>query len=94
MMAERFGGKFMPSGYKGPIVRQGLGLYERPMALTLEARAEERSKANAQRRGQMEQLGITVPTGFSTDHPRARAVVNKGLERSDPSMRPALTIEE
>lgn len=39
--AERYAGTLMPVGSKGNIVRRQMMLVERPMALTLEARAED-----------------------------------------------------
>lgn len=44
--AARFPGRFMPAGYKGHIIRGGQGLYERPKALSDEARAEEIAAAH------------------------------------------------
>jgi len=39
--ADRHPGRFMPAGHKGSIVRGGQMLMERPMELSLEARAED-----------------------------------------------------
>ena len=46
--AERHPGRFMPADYKGPIIRGGMRLEERPELLTIEALEEERSKATRQ----------------------------------------------
>jgi hypothetical protein len=47
VMAERYPGKFVDEGVRGPIMRDGLMLMERPMELTREAMAEERMAARA-----------------------------------------------
>jgi hypothetical protein len=67
---EGFAGRFMPDGHKGPIQRGGLELCERPMALSLESRREDRQNANAQRRHNRQQFGLpSVPEGFDDSHP-------------------------
>jgi hypothetical protein len=74
--------QFMPEGYKGPIERGGLVLMERPIELTMEARAEAERDAREVVRVKEEQLGMT-PTGTLTrEHPSARAntYVNRGYE--------------
>lgn len=72
--AERHAGYFMPPDYKGPIIRDGLMLMERPMSLTLEARAEDREKANLQKHGARKQFGIQgLSQSFSAETPGARA---------------------
>lgn len=72
--AERHEGYFMPAGYKGPIIRDGLILEERPKSLSDEARAEEREKAAAQKRGARAQFGIQgLPDSMSTRTPGAVA---------------------
>lgn len=71
----RFDGRFMPKGYTGEIIVGGQVLMERPLELTLQARAEERQAAQAargiqERRLQAGQLdGVTL----DTQHPTARA---------------------
>lgn len=67
--AERHPGVFMPSDYKGQVIREGLILEERPMALTQEARTEERMKAQAQQRDAAAAIGLSgrLPGGFSDD---------------------------
>lgn len=74
--ADRHPGRFMPLGHKGAIIRDSLVLQERPMALTLEARAEELTKARAQVNDQIAQLGLSekLPPGFSRDNSRLRAM--------------------
>ena len=70
--SSRHDGMFMPAGYaeNGDIVRDGLRLEERPMALTQEALDEERQKASKLVRDQQEQLGLSqrMPDGFSRDN--------------------------
>ena len=69
--ADRLPGLFMPEGYSGPIIRDGLILEERPMALTLEAKREEGMKASKLVSDQMEQLMLSkrgaLGDGFSDD---------------------------
>lgn len=50
--SDRHDGMFMQKGYKGPIIRGGMRLDERPMQLTLEAKEEEYQKAQGQMRDQ------------------------------------------
>lgn len=72
--AERHEGYFMPAGYKGPIIRDGLVLEERPKSLSDEARAEEREKAIAQKRGARQQFGIqNLPESMTTRTPGVAA---------------------
>ncbi len=78
--AERHPGMFMPVGAKGEIERDGLVLMERPMALTLEARAEEKLKADGLIRAQSELLGQRLPDSFNNQHPGVRPVINRTYE--------------
>ena len=72
--AERHAGYFMPPDYKGPIIRDGLMLMERPMILTEEARMEDRQKAHDQKHGARKQFGIQgLSQSFTADTPGARA---------------------
>lgn len=84
--AGRHKGMFMPADYSenGAIIRDGLRLEERPMALTLEARAEERMKADRLMRDQQEQLGLTqkMPDGFSRDNSNLRRMEKSGTSRT------------
>lgn len=84
--AGRHVGMFMPANYseKGDILRDGLRLEERPMALTLEARAEERMKANRLVSDQQEQLGLSqrMPDGFSRDNPNLKRMERSGTSRT------------
>lgn len=94
--AERHPGMFMPEGHKGPVIRDGLILEERPMSLTLEARAEEKAKAKAQQRDAKETLGLTakLPGGYSDDT-QYRGVgvdVKTTLTPMSDSLRPQLEI--
>lgn len=54
--AERWPGRFMPAGHKGPIIRGQQMLMERPLSLTLEAEAENKAKAQAQMRDRDQSL--------------------------------------
>ena len=84
--AGRHKGMFMPANYpeNGEIIRDGMRLEERPMDLTLEARAEERQKANALVRDQQEQLKLskTLPNGFSRDNPNLARMERQGTSRT------------
>lgn len=68
--SDRHPGRFMPEGYEGPVIRDGLRLDERPMVLTLEARAEEAAKARTLVSDQIAQhrLASNMPSGFSRDN--------------------------
>lgn len=84
--AGRHVGLFMPSGTpeNAAIIRDGLRLEERPLALSDEARQEEKMKANRQLQDQKEQLGLVqrMPDGFSRDNSRLRAMEKAGTSRS------------
>ena len=66
--ASRHPGYFMPDGYTGAIIRDGMILMERPIELTNEARQEDIDAANALMNYQRQQLGQMLPRGFSGDH--------------------------
>lgn len=70
-----FDGRFMPKGYKGEITVGGQVLMERPLELTLEARAEERRAAQIARGVQEQRLQAGQLDGVTLDtqHPTARA---------------------
>lgn len=95
--ASRHPGYFMPVGYEGPIIRDGLILEERPSILTEEARAEELAKARRQVKDQQEQLRLTakLPSGFSDD-PKYRgtgAMARQTYEPAPADLRPRLEID-
>lgn len=94
--AERHPGMFMIDGTKGPIIRDGLMLEERPMILTEEARAEERKKARDQHRDAKETLGLSakLPQGYSDDaqYRGAGAQVRTTLTPINDAPRPQLEI--
>lgn len=100
--AGRHKGMFMPKDYpeNGPIIRDGLRLEERPMALTEEAKAEESGKASRLMKDQQEQLGLVqkMPSGFSRDNPNLRRMERQGTSRTyapAPDLpRPQLPVEE
>jgi hypothetical protein len=101
--AERYPGRFMPVGYKGPIIRGGLRLDERPEILSKEAEAEELSKALRQVSDRDESLmgrkaNVTgaMQGGFEMNR-RYRgtgADVKMNIERSMDIPRPKHTLAE
>ena len=99
VQADRPGwaGKFMPSGYRGHIFKDGLALAERPKVLSDEARQEALQKVRDQSRAQREQFGMALPPGFSgqTDSARAHTFArNSGQRESVPDgLRPTLDID-
>lgn len=75
--AERHPGVFLPSEVKGAIVIDGLMLMERPLALELEAKAEERQAALSQVNGSRQQFGFKpTASGFegadTSNNPKVR----------------------
>jgi hypothetical protein len=68
-----FRGRFMPHEYKGAIVKDGLMLVERPMALTEQAKDEDNRRLREQTRQQRENFGLALPSGFTAETPKARA---------------------
>lgn len=87
MWDGRFDGMFMPKGHKGEINVGGLVLMERPLELTLEARAEENKSARDAVRAEEAKLrgGNIDGVAFDTNHPTARAKTFINKERL-PSM--------
>lgn len=100
--AGRFKGVFMPADYPddGEILRDGMRLEERPMELTMQAKADEYQKATGLMSDQKEQLGLVqrMPEGFSRDNPNLRRMEKAGTSRSigpaPDAPRPRLTITE
>lgn len=93
IMADRpgFAGRFMPAGHKGPIEREGLQLCERPMALTMEARAEDHANAVQQKNTNRRDFGLKeVPEGFDAHHHRLAAMGKGGAPGVDVSIEGAL----
>lgn len=70
----------MPPGHKGPIIRDGLILMERPSYLTQEARDEDRMMARQQVRSQEQKLQETPDNTFTRDHVTARPRVGRSYE--------------
>lgn len=64
--ASRHEGRWTEPGYDGAIVVKGLRLEERPTALGNEARAEDKARARAQVRDQVDALRLSkkMPTGM------------------------------
>lgn len=57
--ASRHPGRWTPVGFEGDIVVQGLRLEERPMSLSMEAKAEDEAIARAQVRDRTDALKLT-----------------------------------
>ena len=84
-------GRFMPPGYKGAIQKSGLMLMERPMALTEEARTEERRVVKGQTETQRQSFGMALPKGFEAKG----ATVRVGKPEPTPSsLRPKHELRE
>ena len=67
--AERYAGTLVPKGSKGAVIRGGMILAERPMALTIEARNEDLANAKkliSDRNESMKLTGVkgAMPDGF------------------------------
>lgn len=75
VLAERHDGRFLPPGTKGPIIRDGLILMERPLVLHEEALRDEKRAADEKMRRAKSERGLAAPagSGISTDTPAARA---------------------
>lgn len=71
--------EFMPSTYRGPIMRHGMILMERPVELTAEARAEDDMAARQQVRDKQAQLGDAPKNTLE----RKVLSVNKSYEPMD-----------
>lgn len=77
--------EFMPDGYTGPIVRDGMILMERPIELTQEAEAENRQRAFLEVRQKEEQLagapaGTFERTVVQVKKSHGNPLNNEGLE--------------
>ena len=68
---------FMPKGYSGAIIREGLMLRKRPAYLTAEARREDNFAAREAIRTKEAQLGQTPPGTMTRDHPTAKPIIGK-----------------
>jgi hypothetical protein len=79
----------MPSGYKGPILRDGMMLMERPQHLTDEARTESLAEAQEVIRVQEERLGIAGPGEMTRNHPDAKPRINTSYEPLAPRQKVA-----
>jgi hypothetical protein len=91
--ASRFPGRYMPVGKKGHIIRDGQGLYERPMSMTDEAKAEERHIAVAQMRdrdqalmGHKAGLRQAMTNGMAMDPQRYRGTGGRLQMSIDPAL--------
>lgn len=95
----RHKGMFMPNGTAedAPILRDGLILEERPVALGIEARREEAMKASKQMSDQQEQLRLSrnLPSGYSDDskYRGVGAVTKQSIGPATDIARPQLSID-
>ena len=83
MWNNLFDGMFMPKGHPGEIKVMGSVLMERPLELTLEARAEEAAQAHGARVAAEAQLrggDFTVSERFDTKHPTAQRINKVGRD--------------
>ena len=87
---DRHPGLFAPVGTTGAIRMRGQQLMERPIELEMEARAEDKAAADAQKNGAEEQFGLRSRTpGFEgrdqSNHPyvRQNTGVRQTIERVD-----------
>ena len=82
--AERHPGLFMPKGHVGEIEVDGLVLYERPLEISIQARARDKSKAREQVYVKEHQL-MGGDVGASLDSRHRSAInsnkINKSYER-------------
>lgn len=81
MFDGRFEGMFTPRGHKGEINVMGSVLMERPLELTLEARAEEASQAVGARIAAESKLrggDFAVSERFDTGHKTVQKIVKVG----------------
>lgn len=62
-----FDGRYMPKGYAGEIIVEGLVLQARPMELTLEARADENKAARNARFVEEQKIQRGTPDGVNLD---------------------------
>lgn len=73
---------WLPPGYREPhIIKGGQILMERPMELTQEARAEQRSLSKRQVREAEQRLGMTPRDTGTREHPGVRPQVVKEIGR-------------
>ena len=101
--AERWPGRFMPQGHKGPIIRGSQMLMERPAQLCQEARSEMVSKARRQMndrdqslmggkanlRGAAQSLGVPLSGRQRGVGADLRMSIDPGLDVPTPSYAPA-----
>lgn len=86
VMTESYPGVFLPVGQKGPIIRKGMILMERPMALTQEARAEDKRRADEavgralKKHGKLDTTGAH---GVDANHEKVGNYVRKSVESGE-----------
>ena|SRR3990167_3849522 len=82
MWGGLFDGMFMPKGHQGEINVLGQVLMERPLELTLEARREEQTAANAALRGAEARLrgGQIDGVKFETQHSTVKNITKVGFD--------------
>lgn len=84
--AERHPGLFLAHGAKGEIVRGGQRLEERPLALSLEARAEEERTAKrllSDRNESLKLAGVTKGTAFAPRAGQINMNIGRGVYADD-----------
>ena len=93
--ADRHPGYFMTTGSEGSILREGMILMERPMALTEEARREEKAKADMQYRGRREQFGEKLQPGRDSGFVKNQPTISARVESVDaPRPRHEVVVDE
>lgn len=78
----------------GEIVRDGLILMERPVELTMEARAEEKYAARAQMQAQNDQYRGRMPSGMSTAHPGVQPNIRGSYEQAPAELQPSYQLSQ
>ncbi len=73
---------WVPPGYNQPhLIKGGMLLMERPLELTLEARAEQRQLAKRQMREAEQRLGMTPKDTLTRQHPGVEPKITKEILR-------------
>lgn len=94
VMAKRHDGIFMQKGHDGPIIVDGMILVERPIELTLEARAEELRTAKALLKTQNEQFQPKLPGARSSRYRGTELRIKRDLEEMPDDLRPQLVVDD
>jgi hypothetical protein len=94
VMSKRHDGVFMQKGHDGPIIVDGMLLVERPVQLTLEARAEELKAAKSLMRTQNEQFQPKMPGARSSRYRGTELRIKRELEEMPDEMAPRLVVDD